>query len=198
MALTLVATPLPKSALATVPLMPFAPPDPVTLSGAGGHIKRAQRSRIELRALLARALQSVRIAKASGLDFLYRSIHGCRLGASEIAHVDQLRTCSTRHLDLRSSELVDHYLRRLRPASELRDELPSASTSFGCSKTGTFTAGSSLALIWGRGLIGTGSGRSDGRRNQFGDVILRELQLFRQKQPEVNDDEQQQQDDAVS
>src|SRR3954451_10863588 len=93
-------------------------PDPlcsagtISLSGAGGHVKGSERSGVELRALLAGAGRSVRIAEAAGLNFLNRSVHGRSLrtaSCGEISGVNELRTRATRHLDLRRSELIHNH-----------------------------------------------------------------------------------------
>ena len=75
-----VAMPLPKSALATVPLFPFAPPDPLPCPGPTGMSNDARSSGDQFTVRLAGVawLQSIGIAEAAGLHFLDRSVHGRR------------------------------------------------------------------------------------------------------------------------
>ena len=119
----------------------------VALSGTDGHVKSARLRGIQLGSLLARALQAVGIAEASGLNFLHRGVHRwCNRTSRKISGMQQLRTRSAgSHLDLRRSESIDHNLgrfdHRLRP--RLR-RTSCGTTNFGCSKTGA--GGSSLTL----------------------------------------------------
>src|SRR5207249_12338837 len=62
----------------------FCPPRSVALSRADRHVKASGCGRVELRALLAFALQAIRIAKATGLHLLHSRIHRRNLRAAGI------------------------------------------------------------------------------------------------------------------
>ena len=80
----------------------------------------------------------------------------------EVSGVNKLRTCSAcRQLQLRRRELLT--VTSGGPTGCGSSRLISfGMTSFGCSKTGSFTAGRSFGLTTAATLMGAGSGRSDG------------------------------------
>jgi hypothetical protein len=149
------------------------------------------RSRVEFRALLARTLQTVGISEAAGLNFFNRSIHRRSLRAStEVSGVNELGTRSTdRQLQLRRLKIVHYNLGRFHRLRSLTMNRPGHNQ---------------LRLLKHRQLYRRKQLRLDLRPrldrsrlrtqrrtgNQFRHVILRQLQLVRQKQPEVHNDEQ--------
>src|SRR5258708_35347624 len=73
----------------------FCAARPIALTGSDRHVKSSGRGGIQLRALLARAGQTIGIAKSSGLYFLHWSVNrGCLRTASEISRMHQLRARS--------------------------------------------------------------------------------------------------------
>src|ERR1700683_3204111 len=93
---------------------PFRSARSVALSRTSGHIKGTGLRGIKLGAFLACALQTVGIAEASGLDFLHRGVHRWRdRTPREISRMQELGARSSgSHLELGSSERIDHHLRR--------------------------------------------------------------------------------------
>src|ERR1700728_4407002 len=95
------------------PLNPVCPTRSIPVAGTGGQVERSGRGAVQLCTLSTCAGQAIRIAKASGLHFLHRSVD-CRLlrTAAEVSRVHQLRTYGVRYLQLWGRELVDHHFGR--------------------------------------------------------------------------------------
>ena len=102
-------------ALATVPLIPFAPPDPLPCPGPTGISNEPAAEAISLPfGLLFTRLQSIWIAETASLHFLNWSVH-CRWDGTslKIAGVNHDRARTTRGFKNRRSETIHRYFGRL-------------------------------------------------------------------------------------